>query len=100
MTVNEHERLSNITFGRIIKAKEQFVVRKDIFMHRAITTLLGNPDIKFNQHISFTILLFVSFFYPPSGIDDLDRFCLSCLGPLVLLLLNYLPVQSFDFECT
>ena len=40
---------------------------------------------------------------PPSGIDDLSKFWLSCLGPLVFVLtklLNYLAFQSFDFECT
>jgi hypothetical protein len=30
MDVNEHERLSNITFKTQIKVKEQFVVRKDM----------------------------------------------------------------------
>ena len=39
---------------------------------------------------------------PPSGMRDLSRFWLSCLGSLVDLirrLLNYLAFQSFDHEC-
>jgi hypothetical protein len=38
-----------------------------------------------------------------SGIGDLGRFWLSCLGPLVLIspnTLNCLAFQSFDFKST
>ena len=34
MDVNEHERLSNITFRHIIKVKEQLVVRYDMDVNK------------------------------------------------------------------